>query len=228
VLFATSILLREGFICIAFFIPIYLVIVSVAYLGAWHATKNQNKLYSFCIPLIIAVLSLEGTSSSLSFPRDTFIQTSRVAPLSVERIKHNLSQPFELNSERDWLLSIFPMPYQTTPGLLVDNGIHVVKTRYHRWFFTNTHEGEAAMRIRLVDDHTIETDILHDTTYFSSYLTAKRTKITLTPISPNLTKITLRIDYQRHLDPAWYFHPLQQFGVKKMAEHLIGELMIRD
>ena len=44
---------------------------------------------------------------------------------------------------------------------------------------------------------------------------------------PNRTEITLRLDYRRNLDPAWYFHPLQQFAMREMAAFFIDEVLIR-
>ena len=102
------------------------------------------------------------------------------------------------------------------------------RTSYHRWFVTNTHEGEMHLQIVDVEPNRVQTKFLHDTTFFSSYLTPLGTEIALTEVSPTETEISLRIDYQRNLDPAWYFHPLQQYGVAKMADFLIDEVMIRE
>ena len=39
--------------------------------------------------------------------------------------------------------------------------------------------------------------------------------------------VTISVNYDRKLDPAWYFQPLQEYGVTKMAEFLIEELMAK-
>ena len=46
-------------------------------------------------------------------------------------------------------------------------------------------------------------------------------------VSASNDRISLRIDYRRNLDPAWYFHPLQQFAMGKMAEFFIEQVMVR-
>ena len=53
-------------------------------------------------------------------------------------------------------------------------------------------------------------------------------EVLLTPAGPNQTKISLRVDYRRNLDPVWYFHPLQQFAMSEMAAFFIDEVLIRE
>ena len=227
---STSILLGEGFVCVVFFFPIYILIVSITFLvkGSNKGREDSQNLMSVALPFFIVLMSLEGTSSSFSLPRQSFIEVNRVTSLSVNEIKQNLSKPFSLEKDRHWVLSVFPMPYQIDAGSLKAGDVHKVYTRYHRWFVTNTHEGEAELLIEEVTDNQVKTKLLSDTTYFSSYLSMLGTQITLTEVAPGQTEITLRIDYQRKLDPAWYFHSLTQFGVSKMANLLLDEVMIRD
>jgi len=231
VFLATSVVLREGFICIAFFFPIYFIVVSCAYLLSSNLAKRKsggNKLHSFVIPSLIVLASLEGTAEFISFERSSSVSVSKVSSLSVAQIKENLATPFDLDKSRHWMLAIFPMPYHIEAGSLQAGDLHKVKTRYHRWFVTNTHEGEAELLIEYVGPHKIRTKLLSDTTYFSSYLAMNGTRIDFQPLETGGTKITLQIDFERKLDPAWYFQPVQELGVSKMAEFLIDEVMIRE
>ncbi len=227
---STSLLVGEGFVCIAFFAPIYLIVITASYLiSSVTDTHNngRNNKYSLAVPVIMLMLSLEGTTASLSFPRDTFVEINRSTTLSIKQIKANLAKPFDLNKKRHWMISIFPMPYHIEAGSLNAGDVHTVYTRYHRWFVTNTHEGQAELLIESVSANKVKTKVLSDTTYFSTYLQGSGTEISLLPNAQGGTDIKLRIDYQRKLDPAWYFHPLQKFGISKMGELIIDELMIR-
>ncbi len=225
---ATSIILREGFICIIFFMPIYYLMVSVAYLAqAYYRSKNSDKLYSMTFPVLVLLMSLEGTHQSLSLPRDSYIEVSKIVPMSTAQIKDNLAKQFDLQKHRHWMLSIFPMPYRIEAGSLNPGDVHKIYTRYHRWFVSNTHYGEAELLIEDVSENRIKTKMLSDSTYFSSYVKVYGTEVTLKPLEVNRTEIKLRIDFRRRLDPAWYFHPLQSFAIEEMAEYLIKEVMIR-
>lgn len=225
VLLSTSILIGEGFVCIIFFAPIYLLVVTVTYLI--RAYSKHKRTYSIALPVLIVVLSIEGTVPSLTFPRETFVEITRTTPLSPEQIKANLAKPFSLQKQRHWLISIFPMPYQIDAGSLNPGDVHTVHTRYHRWFFTNTHEGRAELLIESVEDHKVTTRVLSDTTYFTIYLEGSGTEINMIPNAEGGTDITLKMYYRRNLDPAWYFYPLMKIGVHKMGELIIDELMLR-
>ena len=231
VFLSSSIVLFEGFVCVLLFMPIYFFVVSIVFLIAWYnnsGTRRNGKTFVSVLPLLILATALEGTSDNLSLNRESQVTVSKVANLTPAEIMHNLSQPFGLQKDRDWLISIFPMPYRIEAGSLIPGDVHRVYTRYHRWFATNTHEGELHLQIVDVGPNRVTTQFIHDSTFFASYLTVKGTEITLIPIAPNRTEITLRIDYERKLDPAWYFHPLQQYGVGQMAEFLIDEVMVRE
>ena len=42
VLLASSIVLFEGFVCVLLFLPIYFLVVSIAFLGTWWLNRNQG------------------------------------------------------------------------------------------------------------------------------------------------------------------------------------------
>ena len=226
VLFSTSILIGEGFICILFFAPIYLIVVSFSY--AMMALTSNNKKYSLALPAIILALSMEGVTPGLSLPRHTFAEVTVTTSLTPQEIKQNLAREFTLERDRYWLLSIFPMPYRIEAGSLNKGDVHRVYTRYHRWFVTNTHEGQAELLIEEVKENYVKTRVLSDTTYFSTYLNGTGTEITLTPNDVGGTDVNLKLHYRRNLDPAWYFYPLQKFGVTKMGELILQQLVVRE
>lgn len=231
VFLASSIVLFEGFICVLFFMPIYFAVVCVGFLLAWikHKTAQRtDRLRVSFVPLLILVVSLEGTHPNLTFERDAHVVVTRTVQISAAQIMQNIRQPVALEKERSGMLSVFPMPYRVDAPALEPGAVHTIHTRYKRWFFTNVHEGQMTLEIVHVDDTNVRTRFLHDSTYFASYLQPKGTHIHLQPLDNGLTQISLRIDYRRKLDPAWYFHPLQQAGVTQMGEFLIEEIMIRE
>ena len=231
VFFASSIVLFEGFICVLLFLPIYFLGVSIVFLIRWYLASRNDRRGSTLIsilPLLIVASSFEGTTDALSVERENHVVVTRVTNLSPAEIMDNIATPFDLRKDRDWLISIFPMPYEIEAGSLVPGDIHRVRTRYHRWFVTNTHEGELLLLIVDVTPDSIRTKFIKDTTFFSSYLEPLSTEITLNQLKAGRTEISLRIDYRRKLDPAWYFQPLQQYAVAQMADFLIDEVMIRE
>lgn len=231
VFLSSSVVLFEGFVCVVFFMPIYFFVVSLGFVIGWFRNSRNNRrgnTFVSVLPLLVFATSFEGTTDTLSLERESHITVTKVAGLAPAKIMRNIAQPFGLQKDRGWLISIFPMPYRIEAGSLQPGDVHRVYARYYRWFATNTHEGELHLQIVDVEPNRVTTRFIYDSTFFASYLTAKGTEITLNESAPNQTEITLRIDYQRKLDPAWYFHTLQQIGVRQMAEFLIDEVMIRE
>ena len=229
VVLGAMILLGEGFVCIAFFVPIHIIVITVTYIGyAIKERKGRGNKFGFIIPAVVLAISMEGTSATLSFERLNHVDVFRTSSLTVSEIKANLAKPFDLDKKRHWLISIFPMPYRIDAGSLKAGDVHTVYTRYHRWFIANTHEGQSKFLIESVTPNRINTKVISDTTYFSTYLSGTGTQIDLTPNADGGTDIRFRVKYRRNLDPAWYFQPLQKFAVGKMGELIINELMIRE
>lgn len=232
VLLASSIVLREGFICVVFFIPIYIFLAALAYIEmairSHYKRKKQNKNYIQLLPVLIIAVSFEGTTPQLSFDRNHHIEVTKELSLSVNQIKANMQRPIDLNVERDWMLNIFPMPYRIDANSLKQGDTHKIYTRYHRWFVTNTHEGMATIKLTKVEDSFIEIQVVEDSTFFSTYLNLTSIKIYFEPLTQNETKVRMQANFHRNLDPAWYFIPLQKMGVSKMAELLISQIMERE
>jgi hypothetical protein len=84
------------------------------------------------------------------------------------------------------------------------------------------------LKISQVEHNRIKTTFLEDTSYFSNYLRLKGTEILLDEIDSNNTRVTLRIDFERTLDPYWYFSPVSRYGVRKTAEFLITEVIAHE
>ena len=108
---------------------------------------------------------------------------------------------------------------------LTEGEVHTINYRYHRWFVTNTHEGFTKMKVAEASDQRIRMQIIEDTSYTSNYINAHGTEINLKPIDANTTEVSLTIKYERLLDPAWYFDPLQHYAAGLLGEYLI-EIMI--
>ena len=231
VFLASSIVLFEGFICVLFFMPIYFFGVTLSFIASWIAVTRDgrsSKTYATAIPLLIAFLSIEGTTEVTTFDRYSEVTATAVTSVPPQDLLQNLATPFELSGSDDWMLGLFPMPHSIEAGSLQVGDVHRVHTRYHRWFITNTHEGVIELRIDSVTPERVTASYVSDTSFFASYVTLIGSEIQLETDASGLTHIALTVAYERRLDPAWYFQPIQQYAMKAMAIHLIEEVMIRE
>lgn len=230
VLLGSSVVLFEGFVCVVMILPIYFLVATACFAILQlkqRAAERKNRNFVALLPILILASSLEGTTEELSFQRVAQVTATRTVELTPQQIVANLGRPIDLDGDRHWMLSLFPMPYLVEAESLAPGAIHRLHTRYHRWFVANTREGVLRLEILEVEPTRIRTRILDDTTYFATYLTQIGTEISLTPLDRERTEVSLRIDYRRNLDPAWYFHPLQQFAMRRMAEFFIEQVMVR-
>lgn len=226
IMMASSVILFEGFVCVLMFIPIYLSIILIVFIVVAINKKYKSRIGVHALPIVIVVLSLEGTHPDLSFNRYNEVSSTSTVNRSIAGIKANLIRPVNLEDERVWFLDIFPMPYEVDNHSLIEGATHTILYRYHRWFVANTHEGETILKIVEVDDAFIRTEFIKDTSYISHYMKLHGTEIQMKALSEQSTQVTLTIKYDRLLDPAWYFGPLQKYAIEKTASYLISKMML--
>jgi len=232
VMLGSSAFLFEGFICVLFFFPIYIVFAAIGYAvfkgrEERHKRGEKNHLKSSFIPIIVAIMAIEGTAPSTSFERHKSVTRAFIIAADVETIQANIAAPFVLPNKRSWFLSIFPLPTDTRAGSLGVGDIHEMDFVYKRWFFTNVKEGQMALRIDGVNDRQITTTLVKNTSYLSTYLSFKNSEINFTPLDDGRTHVSLTMTYERHLDPAWYFGTLQHYAVAQMCDYFVDAVYAR-
>ena len=230
---ATSAILFEGFLCVLFAFPIYLIFAGVVLAllppptGRPNADQRRSIGDTFrvsWVPVLVVVMSLEGTHPSLSFERDHSVTRTRIVEASVAEIQAKLAEPIVFTETRSRFLSLFPLPHRVEAGTLGEGDVHTSHFRYRRWPVGNTHDGAISVELSEVGPERIRTSVLSDDTYFSHYLTVKGTQIDFAPRADGTTEVSLTIHYRRDLDPAWYFGPLQRRAISESADYLIEQL----
>ena len=229
IMLGSSVVLFEGFLCVLMFMPIYfgviLIVFILKYLTERYKNRKGSQLFSHVFPLLLLMSSFEGVNPDLSLQRNTQITVVKILESSISDIQDKLHEPIDLQKDRDWFLELFPMPYKVDMESMNVGDIHEVHFRYHRWFVTNTHEGSMLMEIESFNKNKIKTKFTGDTSYISHYLQLDNIEVLFKVIDETHTQVSLTISYDRLLDPAWYFDPLQQYGIKKSAEFLIDEVI---
>ena len=233
VMLASSAILFEGFLCVIMAAPIYLIFAGLAFaIGPKHPgyePKNVGDVFRVsAVPLLVALLSLEGLTDTTSFPREEVITRSAIVNLSPAEIHANLAQPVHMDAERSAFLSLFPLPDRVETGGFAQGQTHKAFFTYRRWGWWNVHKGETHLHMKTVEPLRIETEVTRDDSYFSHYLTVHGTRIDLAPQADGRTEVTLTLRYRRDLDPAWYFGPMQRRAMGESAEYLIANVIGKD
>ena len=233
IMLATSAILFEGFLCVLMFLPIYWIATTTGFILGWIVEKRDQRkgarLSAYALPVIVLFASLEGTQEITTFQRASEVTYTAVVNASIDELKSNLVKPITFAESRPWFLSIFPFPTRVTAGTLKPGDIHDLEFVYRRWFFTNVHKGHMRLRIASVGARDITTEILaDDSSYLSTYVRLKGTRLSFARINDNRTRISITIYYDRLLDPAWYFAPLQRLVIQQGAKYVVESVIARE
>ena len=225
ILLASSVMLMEGYVCVVMFLPIFFFFVLVAFFAfyAYHRF-GKGSIQAQIIPFIVVLASLEGVTNATTFNRYNEVTYSQVVQTDIGTIKERLERPPEPQGKRHWILALFPMPRTIGSVVLEEGAVRTYEFEYHRWFAANTHSGQINVTFVEVSNNRVKTTI-EDTSYISGYLKLHGTELTLEPVSETATRVTLNIEFDRMIDPVWYFEPLQRFAVEKSARYFIEALL---
>jgi hypothetical protein len=230
---ATSAFLFEGFLCVMMFMPIYYISVTLGYLFTRALDRHREDgegggtFRAYAIPLLVLMLVSEGLTPQTTVPRArtaTWVATSNQ---DIAALKANMAAPIRFSAGRPWFLSLFPLPDRIEAGSLGVGDIHRLHFTYKKWFFTNFQQGEMRVRIAAVEPQHIRTEILSNSAYLAHYMKVEGTDVRFTPLDGGGTRIALTVKYQRLLDPAWYFGPMQQLAAEQSARYLVETIIIR-
>lgn len=232
VMLGTSALLFEGFLCVLMFMPIYYLVVSLGFvldvIRKTAGDRKRDKLKVSFIPLLVGVLAIEGLSPSTSFERQHQVTRTVIVDASIEQLKSNMALPIDLPKKRETFLSIFPLPVDVQAGSLTPGDVHQLKFIYKKWFFTNIDEGDFHLRIDEVRDDYVSTSVVLNTSYLSKYLKVEGTEVQFEELTGGQTAVSLTVHYERLLDPAWYFSPMQRLAIEQSSGYLIDAVIARE
>ena len=218
-------LMGEGFLCIFMAAPIFYLVAFAAALFIQHLKDKKDQSHkSHAMLLLIMLSAMEGTTPELTFNNQHKVTVTQTIALPSEEIKNRLAAPFDFESDRPLFLKIFPLPDQTVnEGIAVGDKITLDFT-YNKLFLWNPQQGQMQWQIATVNDQSIRYVPSKDNSYLSNYLTWKSSKVEWKPVDALHTQITWTLAYQRDLDPAWYFSPMQYLATKLTAHTLIENI----
>jgi hypothetical protein len=227
IMFATSAILFEGFLCVVMFLPIFWLAMGIALLTIYVTERQRDKhgLKVYVVPALLVLLAVEGVAPQLSFSRHEMVTRSRVVDASPAEIRAHLAKPIGFAARDNLFLSLFPLPDGVFTGSLNEGDVHRLHFTYRRWFVTNVHKGEMHVHLSEVSDQRIRTAIVRNDAYLSHYMAVEGTQVEMVPLPSGKTRVSLSVRYTRLLDPYWYFGPMQRYAIGKSADYLLGTVI---
>lgn len=219
-----GILLIEGFICILMAAPLFYSVGFIIGIFVDKARANREMARRFRLVVLptLAVMSLEGVTGILSFPRDETVTVARevAMPPAEARARLALGPDFELAELPPFLKLGFPMPRRIEGG-----GVATGDTWRIHFAGGEGKPGDLLAEVVESSPERILVARVSDTSHIAHWLDWQDAEWRIEPTGSGC-RVTLTMRYRRLLDPAWYFKPIERYGVRKAGEYFLAQTFI--
>ena len=211
-----GIVLNEGFVCIAMATPLFaLVAIVIGKYLEWARSKNNARLMSV---VILLPMVLEGVFPSFEFSRNEVVSLSREFAISGEQVRQRLAKPLALTKTLPLFLQMgFPQAKEVR-----GEGLDIGSTRCIYFAGGEGTPGDLCLQIQDVLNNRVVFQLAKDDSHIAHWLSWKTATVSWQEKSPGKVEVTWTLAYDRELDPYWYFAPLERYGVRLAAQHLLA------
>lgn len=215
-------ILAEGFICVIMASPLFYLVVIVMGLIYDQQKKKKGKLNAVSFLLITTpfmLLSFEGATEKLTFPRERSVHVERIVEAKPENVALSLMQKPDFTKPLPGLLAIgFPRPLGAE-GSLANVGDQLI---VHFSPGEGRPAGDLTIAVTEKTENSMRFDCISDTSHIRHWLTWRSSTVIWTGLDDGRTRIVWQLTYDRDLDPSWYFGPIEDFFVTRAADYLIA------
>jgi hypothetical protein len=221
----------EGFVCIVMVSPLfYFVGWAVAYPIERYRRRNLedgSKSY-LMIGLPFLLMMFEGTMPATTFDREQSVSSSRQVDASPDQVAAALSAAPRFDEPLPPFLRLgFPTPAGGTgTGLNVGAVRSVLFAECHHPESRTTRPVNARLTLRVEESEPgrVVFGTVRDTTLQGRWAQLTSSEVEWKATGDGGTRVTWTLNYDRRLDPAFYFGPLQRYGMGVTAQYLIEAL----
>jgi hypothetical protein len=212
-------LLGEGYLCILFAAPLfYLVGLLIGIPVDMMRKKHRGGQTLSCIVLLLLPMSLEGVLPQFAFDRRQVVEAVRVVNAPAAEVEDALAKSPSIERRLPAFLRIgFPHPLEASgSGLAI--GVE-------RSILFSGAEGDPpgylVMRIAEHRPGYLRFERMTDVSKLTQWIRWDDSEVSWIVVDAQHTRVTCRVHFERQLDPAWYFAPLERAAVRNAAEYLI-------
>jgi hypothetical protein len=225
-LLLSALFLWEGFLCIAMAAPLFYFIAIVITYGVTRLRQGAQSrtLYSLLVVLVVSPMSLEGVTDFTTLNRTEVVTWSRVVAVPASAVEHALYKTprFERVLPR-YLRSGFPRPIASRIEDRDATLRWVITLRGGETFLNGTEPTTGNLTLELAESWPglLRWRAVSDTSHMTHFLTFRESIVEWEPVDAQMTRVTWTIRYDRGLDPAWYFGPMERYATRLAAGYLI-------
>jgi hypothetical protein len=210
-------LLGEGYLCILLASPLFYVVGIVVGLVVDRLRLKRNATLS-CVALVLLPMSLEGVIPALSFNRNQTVEVRSVVNASADVVEQHLALSPDLTVRLPAALRIgFPRPLRAW-----GTGLQIGAARtIHFAGAEGDPPGDLTMHVTAHRPGFLHFQTVSDDSKLTQWVAWDSSEVEWKQLDASHTQVTWRVHFERQLDPAWYFAPLERAAVDQAARYLI-------
>jgi hypothetical protein len=219
-LLVVATLVGEGWLCILVASPLfYLVGLAIGLAVDWSRKRGAGKGSTLsCVAVVMLPMCLEGVVPAMTFGRMETVEATRVVAAPAAEVERSLAGSPDLRVALPAAIGAgFPHPMAAWGGGLRVGDERVV----HFSGAEGDPEGDLRMRVAAAGEGYVRTDAVSDSSKLTQWVRWQSNDVTWRAVDAGRTEVVWRITFERQLDPAWYFAPLERGAVREAAKWMI-------
>ena len=212
-LLLSGIVLGEAAVCVLMAAPLFF---AIAALISWLDRKGARRLAI----VVVVPLSLEGVVPRFALPREEVVTVTRIVAGDRRAVRAALESPMTF----DRSLPLFFRLGYPVPGTTAGTGLAVGDRRSVEFLHGGHHPGTLVLEVAHAAEDSVAFTAVSDDSYITHWLSWRAAEVHWRESGQGKTEVTWTLKYRRRLDPAWYFKPLERYGVRLAAGYLIETL----
>jgi len=210
-------LLGEGYLCILMASPLF-YLVGCGIGAVIDARRRARGVTASCIALVLMPLCLEGIVPQLTWNREQTAEASRIVNAPADAVETALAQSPDVHTRLPIFLRIgFPRPLEARGQGLQKGALRTI----HFAGAEGDPPGDLKMRVTERQPGYARFETVSDGSKLTQWLRWNSSEVRWQPLDAHHTRVTWRVNFDRQLDPAWYFGPWEQLAVHEAARFLI-------
>ncbi|HWW88844.1 MAG TPA: hypothetical protein VNZ26_34865, partial [Vicinamibacterales bacterium] len=168
--------------------------------------------------------SLEGVTQFTTVDRAESVSETKVIAVPAAAVEQVLfAQPRFERRLPLYLRAGFPMAISTRIERQADETRWVIRVRggEMRLNGMEPREGDLVLALEESRPGLVRWRAVSDTSHMTHFLFWRAVAVRWQPLTATTTRVTWTLDYDRGLDPAWYFGPMERYAVHLAASYLI-------
>ena len=210
-------LLGEGYLCILVASPLFYLVGIAIGVVVDRLRRNRNATLS-CLALVLLPMSLEGVTPELSFNRSQTVEVTRIVNAPADAVEHQLALSPDITTRLPESLRVgFPRPLRAW-----GNGLQIGAMRtIHFAGAEGDPPGDLIMHVTTRQPGFVRFEAVRDDSKLTQWIAWNSSEVQWKQLDAAHTRVTWSVHFNRQLDPAWYFTPLERAAVYEAAKYLI-------